>query len=310
MSLKQTLEHFLTCPNCLQEYDNRLRSPRYIPCTNAHYTCTKCAHQLLLQNTGCCRCPFDLEKLDLNNKNISDFSECEALQKLLKDLRGLEFCRTHDMQLICVECGSAICKKCEAQDHQRHQIEDSNGIWGKIYAKFFRISQCIMSFDRLIHSRVNYIEEGNEIIETLERKLASCITELNQKGTELIRETKLYFENLKKVDLLIGGGEDVSVWRNKANDELKQLDLRAWTTKDVNSIPYVLFNLEEELINIGAEARINKEQKDLNLILERGLANFNDGMLRAFGSIAVNYLGSHLAPGQTDPWLSRISLLV
>ncbi len=111
------LEDQLTCPICLDEYDD----PRTLQCL--HSFCTKCLQRLPLVNKKSISCPTCRTAVDIPQQGVATFPKAFHLnnlievQNLLKRASGdnksaCDNCTNKEAELYCAECDKFICPPC------------------------------------------------------------------------------------------------------------------------------------------------------------------------------------------------------
>ncbi|XP_070556894.1 tripartite motif-containing protein 2-like [Ptychodera flava] len=117
-------EDFLTCPICLEEYQN----PKVLPCH--HSFCQLCLEKLV-SKTGTLNCPNCQKSVQLPSNGVAGLDNNFFMNSMLEVVkkrtgkvsdqsdRKCEFCEETEASVFCVDCEQYYCEVCSEKIHKK-----------------------------------------------------------------------------------------------------------------------------------------------------------------------------------------------
>ena len=205
--MSDSLDYLLACQVCLEDFEESGEHvPRLLPCT--HTLCEKCLKQLIKPSNqgdfvGCPECrkkhvAVDGVKTFPQNKYIltnirrkqhpsEDFDDDSSEEKIAK-------CPEHgkDIILYCkrLDCQKPICQACITRYHRGHDVVDIDEV--KKEVKGILLSKMKLAKEDLQRKRSKISSARTET----ESKMEQCISLLNAKKEEILKQVSEKFDNM------------------------------------------------------------------------------------------------------------------
>ncbi|XP_070556893.1 E3 ubiquitin-protein ligase TRIM56-like [Ptychodera flava] len=127
-------EDFLTCPICLEQYQN----PKVLPCH--HSFCRLCLEKLV-SKTGTLNCPTCQKSVQLLSDGVTGLDNNSFLNSMLEVVnkrtgevsdqseRNCEFCEETEASVFCVDCEQYYCDVCIEKIHKKLKLASEHKVF-------------------------------------------------------------------------------------------------------------------------------------------------------------------------------------
>ncbi|XP_013400535.1 tripartite motif-containing protein 59-like [Lingula anatina] len=194
-SLDQTLNTALTCPVCLELYDD----PRTLPCQ--HIFCLACLSGIMRGDRSVC-CPICREIVKVGPRGTASLPRSFLAAGLVGDLierpvshaasghvqedqREIKRCQEHpteEIVLFCREESTPICLKCLAQGHENHRFTTVKEVAAE---RRISLDNCLSDISPLAIAYDKAHEELEDIISTCQNEKDSISQQITNKVESL-----------------------------------------------------------------------------------------------------------------------------
>ena len=175
-------ENSLTCAVCLSVFTD----PKLLPC---HHTfCALCIQDIADRHQGSCfPCPACREPTSLPPGGAAALQSNFYIRKEeLDGARKGELCLTHegkDKELFCVDCDKAICVKCIANEHVKHDIVDIHTAADRVMNQ---LPECKTDFDNAIVQVEEQIKATKEEQKAVSDKTAAVERNIRERHATIV----------------------------------------------------------------------------------------------------------------------------
>ena len=214
---RDSLAHILSCAVCFEDYDDRHRIPRLLPCS--HSLCEPCITDLIESNT--LKCPICRKKHRMENKEKS-FPQNEYILILMraksKEAEKLnnEKCEKHGKELTIFCCEKVICLTCLRTEHEGHKwieieerkkealMNELNKIKQNLEAKIQMISDEKMHVAEHTEQCVKGLEKTKEdFVKTFDEMIREAIRQRNESRGQADEELSAMRSNIELLNSIL-----------------------------------------------------------------------------------------------------------
>lgn len=168
MDLSETLQ----CRICNVFYNTTTNIPLLLPCSTNHTMCSSCIKDSLAQNKPFL-CPWDREKLNLPNQELSAFItnsemlDCVQNSPIIPPIDSSKLCKTHqkELDMYCLTCKVKVCYLCKhEEEHMMHtdNVDFSSNIAAQVDSIICNIEKQAAEADDLLEKKGIAVQQKKE----------------------------------------------------------------------------------------------------------------------------------------------------